>query len=57
MPEYDLWAEKLCTIYIARPTIRIGPPIEPGHEAIWMPKDVALQLLFNEGDAHFVAQL
>lgn len=57
MAEYDLWAEKLCTIYLARPTLRIGPPVEPGHEAIWMPKSEALHVLENEGDAYFVAQL
>ena len=57
MPEYDLWAEKLCTIYLARPTLRLSKPTEPGHEAIWMPKSVALQVLFNEGDVHFVARL
>ena len=26
MPEYDLWAEKLCTVYLARPVLRLGPP-------------------------------
>ena len=57
MPEYDLWAEKLCTIYLARPTLRLSKPTEPGHEAILMPKSVALQVLFNEGDVHFVARL
>lgn len=57
MPEYGFWAEKLCTIYAARPTVRLGPPIEAGHEAIWMPKSVALSVLFNEGDAHFLSQL
>ncbi|WP_323763814.1 NUDIX domain-containing protein [Marinovum sp.] len=31
MPEYDLWAEKLCTFYVARPVRRLGPPDEPGH--------------------------
>lgn len=25
MPEYDKWAEKLCTIYLARPARRLGP--------------------------------
>lgn len=57
MPEYDLWAEKLCTIYLARPTQRIGPPTEPGHEALWMPKSVAETVLVNQGDAHFVSRV
>ena len=26
MPEYDIWAEKLCLIYVARPVRALGPP-------------------------------
>ena len=33
MPEYDLWAEKVCLIYRARPVRRMGPPTEDIHEA------------------------
>ncbi len=54
MPEYDKWAEKLCTIYLARPTRRIGPPTEPGHQAVWMPIEAAAPLLGNDGDRHFL---
>lgn len=50
MPEYRLWAEKLCTIYLARPVRRLGPPTEPGHHAVWMPARDALDLLGNAGD-------
>ncbi|RBW55169.1 NUDIX hydrolase [Ruegeria sp. A3M17] len=53
MPEYDLWAEKLCHIYRARPIRRMGPPSEPFHEAIWMDTADAVQLLGNDGDRHF----
>lgn len=56
MPEYDLWAEKLCTIYLARPVQRLGPPTEPGHRAVWMTPDLALRALANHGDALFVAR-
>lgn len=56
MPEYDLWAEKLCHIYIARPLLRLGPPAEPGHEALWLAPRAAAQLLGNAGDRHFAAQ-
>ncbi|MCH2068550.1 NUDIX hydrolase [Shimia sp.] len=56
MPEYDLWAEKLCTIYMATPTLRIGPPSEPGHEAVWMGLAAATAQLGNAGDRHFAAQ-
>jgi len=57
MPEYDLWAEKLCHIYAARPLQRIGPPKEIGHEAVWMDQDKAIDLLGNSGDRYFAAQL
>lgn len=55
MPEYDLWAEKICTIYIARPIACMGPPSEPGHEALWATPEQAVALLGNPGDAHFTA--
>lgn len=57
MPEYDLWAEKLCMIYLARPVRRIGPPSEAGHTALWMPPGVAADKLGNAGDRHFVTGL
>jgi 8-oxo-dGTP diphosphatase len=50
MPEYDLWAEKVCTLYLARPVRRLGPPTEPGHTAIWVPLRDAPRLLGNPGD-------
>lgn len=50
MPEYDLWAEKLCTIYVARPVRPLGPPTEPGHAAVWLPVEAALVALGNPGD-------
>ncbi len=57
MPEYDLWAEKICHIYKAHPVRRIGPPLEPGHEAIWMDPQEAAFSLGNAGDRHFVSTL
>ena len=50
MPEYDLWAEKLCTVYTARPVLRKSDPTEPGHRAIWAPLSNASNLLGNPGD-------
>jgi 8-oxo-dGTP diphosphatase len=54
MPEYDRWAEKLCTIYLARPTRRLGLPSEPGHRAVWMGAAEAAEALANDGDRHFL---
>ncbi len=50
MPDYDLWAEKLCTLYVARPVRPHGPPTEAGHSAHFLPADEALELLGNAGD-------
>ncbi len=50
MPEYDLWAEKLCTVYLAQPVRRLGPATEAGHIPIWLPVSDALHLLGNPGD-------
>ncbi|WYK03248.1 NUDIX hydrolase [Cereibacter sphaeroides f. sp. denitrificans] len=55
MPEYDLWAEKLCTVYLARPIRRLGAPTEPGHHAIWLPVEEALVRLGNAGDRALLA--
>lgn len=57
MPEYDLWAEKVCTIYLGRPTLRLGPPTEAGHSAHWTDPETALEVLANEGDRAMLAGL
>ena len=54
MPEYDLWAEKICHVYLARPVRRLGPPKEPGHSAVWMEAQDAVPLIDNPGDRHFL---
>lgn len=51
MPEYDLQAEKFCTIWLARPATRRGPPTETGHSAHWMPARQALSLIPDPGAA------
>jgi 8-oxo-dGTP diphosphatase len=57
MPEYDLWAEKLCTVYLARPVLRLGPPSEGGHTAVWMTLQAAALELGNPGDRAFLRGL
>lgn len=56
MPEYDMWAEKVCTVYLARPILRHGPPSEEGHSAVWLPVAEALRLLGNAGDRALLAR-
>jgi 8-oxo-dGTP diphosphatase len=56
MPEYDKWAEKICSVFLARPTIRLGPPTEAGHTAVWAPFEMALDLVGNNGDRAMLAR-
>lgn len=50
MPEYNLWAEKICTIYVGRPTLQISAPTEPDHSPLWVPTQSAAAVLGNPGD-------
>lgn len=54
MPEYDLWAEKICHIYFARPVLQLGPPTEAGHTAIWTDPATAIELVASDGDRMFL---
>lgn len=56
MPEYGIWAEKICHIYLARPVRAIAAPSEPGHTAIWVRLNDAQQLLASTGDSTVLAQ-
>ena len=55
MPDYDMWAEKLCHIYLAHPVRPHGPPREAGHIPLWLEPSAAITELYNDGDADFVA--
>lgn len=54
MPEYDLWAEKLCHVYLARPVRQICAPVEPDHITMILSPDEAIGALGNDGDRMFV---
>lgn len=56
MPDYDLWARKVCHIYLCAPGPRIGPPLEAAHRAVWVDAQDALGLLANAGDRHYLAR-
>ncbi|MDO5705423.1 MAG: NUDIX hydrolase [Paracoccus sp. (in: a-proteobacteria)] len=49
MPEYEMFAEKLCSVWLARPVLRRGPPSEPGHSAHWMALSQAMAALADPG--------
>lgn len=53
MAECDLWAEKLCVRYLARPVRRLGAAAEPGHSAHRVAAARAPGLLDNDGDRMF----
>ena len=57
MPEYGLWADKVCHLYLARPARPLGPPTEPGHQPLWAPLAAAPGLLANPAEAAAVAGL
>jgi len=50
MPEYDLWAEKLCQIFIAQPVLRLSDPTEQGHTALWADIDTAMDIIASPAD-------
>ena len=56
MPDYEIWAEKLCSVYLARPVLRLGPPSEAGHTAVWLPVTDAMTRLGNAGDRAMLAR-
>ncbi|MEP3297238.1 MAG: NUDIX hydrolase [Pseudoruegeria sp.] len=56
MPDYDLWAEKICHIYYATPVIRRSLPLEPKHSAVFLPKAEAISHLSNAGDKCFLSR-
>lgn len=57
MPEYNLWAEKICHIYIANPVRPLSEPTEAGHTAVWLSGKDAARRLANQGDRHFVSRI
>ena len=57
IPEYDMWAHKICHIYLCRPARQICDPPEPDHTVFWMDALDAQSVLTNRGDVDFVAQV
>lgn len=56
MPEYDMWAEKICHIYVARPCMQVAEPTEKYHRSFWCSLRDAVDLLGNSGDRYFAAR-
>ncbi|MGJ8546114.1 MAG: NUDIX domain-containing protein [Sulfitobacter sp.] len=56
MPEYDMWAEKICHVYLAHPARQITEPSEPHHETLLLEPDFAVTTLGNDGDRLFLSR-
>ena len=56
MPEYDMWAEKICRIYLCRAGRRVAEPTEPDHQPLWVDVEVARDLLSVDGDRAMFAR-
>ncbi|MBP0483292.1 NUDIX domain-containing protein [Sagittula salina] len=54
MPDYEIWAEKLCILYRADPVYPLSAPVEPAHSALWMAAERAARELGNPGERAFV---
>ncbi len=54
MPEYELWAEKVCTIFQAHPVLRLGDPTEVGHSDHLIPFEEAHNFVLNPGESNFI---
>ena len=54
MPEYELWAEKVCTVFVAYPVLRLCDPTEVGHSDHLVPVALARDLVTNPGDRSFI---
>ena len=58
MPEYDLWAHKICHMYLCQGIYPLSKPTEKGHIALFSTPEQAKKLLGkNVGDISFVKQV
>ena len=56
MPDYDLFAEKLCSVWLAHAGLCRGAPSEPGHSAHWVACADVPALLPDPGARDMVAR-
>ncbi len=54
MPEYDQWAQKICSVYLCRPVYQISEPTEGFHIPLWAPLEALPELLVDPSQSHFV---
>ena len=54
MPEYDLWAHKICSVYLATGVHPISPPTEEEHLPFITEPETAARILHSPADRAFV---
>lgn len=54
MPEYDLWAHKICNVFLCSPVRQISAPLEATHTAFWAPLSDIADLITNDADSGFI---
>lgn len=57
MSEYEFHAQKICHVYLGQPGLRLGPPRERGHTAVWMPVGEALLRVASPGGREILRRL
>lgn len=57
MPEYGIHAQKICHVFLGRPGLRLGPPSEAGHSAVWMPLLDAVRRVASPGSRAILQRL
>lgn len=57
MPDYDQWAEKVCTVYLARAIHPLGEPSEADHTAMIAPLGIAASLVTPAGDREWLRRM
>lgn len=56
MPEYEIWARKVCHIFLCKAGRMVCPPLEPDHQRAEMDVPTALARLKSQADRQFVAR-
>ncbi len=57
MPAHGTWAEKICTVYLARAVAPVSAPAEVGHTALVVPLAAAGSLVASLGDRAFLKRV
>ncbi|WP_134678416.1 NUDIX domain-containing protein [Paracoccus ravus] len=57
MQDEDVWAEKLCSVWLARPVLQVGPPRDPAHSAHWVAPRELTRILADPGARQIAGRL